>query len=143
MTKFLKTFLLWILIGVVPLHAGASVIGMSCLPAHNESLPVPGATGGHHHGAESGSDHHHEAAGHAASAVDGANTADAAEDVKKLVHLSCSACTVFCTAAVAPPSALNPISTFDGSEPLVVSPGTLFVGFIPDGPLRPPQHLSA
>ncbi|MBQ5946084.1 hypothetical protein [Massilia sp. ST3] len=151
MTRAFKTFLVWLLMAVLPLHAVAAGIGMSCMPQHQSmrhaaSAPVA-ATAQHdageahaHHG------HHDDGAGApaATSAADIADTAGGghpADDGEN--HSSCSACSVFCIGAVAPPSDYAPLLPFDGSEAVVIAPAAFAAGFIPDGPQRPPRRPSA
>jgi len=143
MNRTVKTLIVWLLMLMLPLHAVAASVGMSC-------APIP------QHGASSASMAHHQPApdahaehggDHAAHAAHGASTtADdnaSAPDIAKKAHTSCSACSAVCAGAVAPPSAFSSLPTFDGSDAVLVSPSTLVAGFIPDGPQRPPRHQSA
>lgn len=130
MTRAFKTFLVWLLMAVLPLHAVAAGVGMSCMPQHQaakvEAKAQHGADQAHaHHG-------HHEAV-----------QADDVPEADTQTHSSCSACSVFCVGAVAPPSAYMPLLSFDGSESVVVTPAAFAAGFIPDGPQRPPRRHSA
>lgn len=144
MNRTVKTFIVWLLMLMLPLHAVAASVGMSCAPvrqhetssagmAHHQ--PVPGAHA--HHGAD-----HTAHAGHGSSAA-ADDEHGSTPDIVKKTHSSCSACSAVCAGAVAPPSAFLPLPTFDGSEAVLVSSSTLVAGFIPDGPQRPPRHPSA
>jgi hypothetical protein len=141
MTRTVKTFLVWMLMLLLPLHAVAASVGMSCAPVRQH-----GALEMSHHQAALDAHAQHGGA-HADHAVHGA--APAADehaptpDIAKKVHSSCSACSALCAGAVAPPSAFLPLPTFDGSEALVVSASAFLTGFIPDGPQRPPRHPCA
>lgn len=130
MTRAFKTFLVWLLMAVLPLHAVAAGIGMSCMPQHQAAKVEAKA----HHGADQAHAHHghHEAA-----------QADDAPEADTQTHSSCSACSVFCVGAVAPPSAHSPVLSFDGSEAVVATPAAFAAAFIPDGPQRPPRRHSA
>ena len=125
MNRTFKTFLLWLLMAVLPLHAAAASIGMSCAPVHGKAAQHHGATAGEH------ADHD---AGHAAH-HDEAPEADPPQS-----HSTCSACSALCIGAVAPPSASPFLPSFDGSDAVVVAPATLVTGFIPEGPQRPPRR---
>ena len=138
MNRSLTTFLVWLLMAVLPLHAVAAAANMSCVPnmepaktvaalhqASHMALDDAHAQHGGHAGATpmtvSGDDGHHGAA-------------------KKSAHSSCSACSAFCAGAVAPPSFSLPLPAFDGSEPLIAPRADVVAGFIPDGLQRPPRR---
>ena len=133
MTRAFKTFLVWLLMAVLPLHAVAAGVGMSCMAQHQAAQVDATA----HHGADQAQAHHghHEAAQ--------ADQADNGSKPEAQTHSSCSACSVFCVGAVAPPSAYSPLLPFDGSEAVVVTPVAFAAGFIPEGPQRPPRRPSA
>lgn len=135
MKRTLKTFLLWLLMAMLPLHAVAGSLGMSCAPLHRQS----GQDAMPHHAMMD--DAH---AGHGAVQAGQASDPDAvghAPDSK--THSSCSACSVFCAGAVAPPSVYLQVPSFDGTDAVSVPAPVLAVGFIQDGPQRPPRRLSA
>ncbi|MCS0596973.1 hypothetical protein [Massilia agri] len=140
MNLTVKTFLVWILMLMLPLHAVAASVGMSCAPVRQHassgiSMPhhQPAADADAHHGGD-------HAAHHAAAAADD----DApVPDLTKKAHSSCSACSALCAGAVAPPSVFLPLPSFDGSDAVNASPSIFNSGFIPDGPQRPPRHPSA
>lgn len=143
MDRTVKTFIVWLLMLMLPLHAVAASVGMSCAPirqheassaamAHHQNAPDAHA----HHGGE-----HAAHAAHDASAAADDNAS--ASGIAKKAHSSCSACSAVCAGAVAPPSAFSALPSFDGSDAVLVSPSPLVAGFIPDGPQRPPKHQSA
>ncbi|CAN7441285.1 hypothetical protein [Massilia sp. LjRoot122] len=118
---------------MLPLHAVAASVGMSCAPVQQHaSSPADVA----HHGGD-----HTAHMEHGASPA--ADEHASAPDIVKKPHSSCSACSAVCAGAVAPPSAFLPLPSFDGSDAVLVSPSALADGFIPDGPQRPPRHPSA
>ena len=137
MNRLLTTLLVWLLMATLPLHALAASVNLSC-------TPVP-----HHMGAPSGQGHtaperaaddmHAHHGGHAADA--NANADDDADggEAADLPHSSCSACSVFCVGAVAPPSAPLSLPGAIGSESVAVASADVLTGFIPDGPQRPPR----
>jgi len=143
MNRTLKTFLLWLLIAVLPLHAVAGSFAMSCAPVHqqpSQSLPSSGVshheladdTHAHHGDQHAGVDNDSHTAGHGS-----------ASKVEKQSHSSCTACSAFCVGAAAPPSSSIPVPLVDGSDAVVVLARAFAVGFIQDGPQRPPRHQSA
>jgi hypothetical protein len=146
MNRFLKTLLIWILIAVVPLHAVAATVGMSCAPGHQQVMQVAMS----HDPAPAMSDdtgHHHDAADGTGSASDAAMSANMASDQADppahATHSTCSACPAFCMGAAAPPSAVVSIPSFSGSENVIVSAAPRVAGFIPEGLRRPPRQISA
>jgi hypothetical protein len=143
MNRTLKTFLVWLLMAMLPLHAVAGSLGMSCAPVHQQSSQdVMRGVMSHHD--MMGDAHAGHGIGQADRALD-PGVGDHAPDskVEKQAHSSCSACSAFCVGAVAPPSAYLPVPTFDGTDALSVPASLFAVGFIQDGPRRPPRRLSA
>jgi hypothetical protein len=143
MNRTLKTFLIWLLMAMLPLHAVAGSLGMSCAPVHRQSGQDAMRGAMSHHAMMA--DAH---AGHGAAQADQAldpGTDKHAPDSKaaKQAHSSCSACSAFCAGAVAPPSVDLPVPTFDGTDALSMPSSVFAVGFIEDGPQRPPRPLSA
>lgn len=141
MNRAFKTFLVWLLLAVLPLHAVAAN-GMACGAVHAPSSqgPIDAGTQAPEHVADAHAGHG-EHAGQPGHSVADAGPADAT--AAKKPHSTCSACSAFCLGAVAPPSARLSVPTFDGSEPVIVAPASFAVGFIQDGPQRPPRHRSA
>jgi hypothetical protein len=144
MNRFLKTLLIWILIAVVPLNAVAATIGMSCGPGHQKAMERAMAQDASHAMHED-TGHHHEmtnkSVSHHASAMSAADVDSGAAD--EPAHSACSACSVFCVGAVAPPSVFASIPAFGGSEDVVISAAPPVTGFIPEGLRRPPRQISA
>jgi len=135
MNRTLTTFLVWLLMAVLPLHAVAAAASASCVPPaqsvsmadHASRLALDEAHA-HHDG--------HEVAKAAADSGHDGHHAEA----NKSGHSSCSACSAFCAGAVAPPSFSLPLPTFSGSEPVIVPRADFVAGFIPDGLQRPPRQ---
>lgn len=145
MNRTVKTILVWLLMLVLPLHAVAASVGMSCAPVGlHQAAPSEAA---HHPGAadatllRAGAHHGHGSAGHGPESADHEHAAS--PDPVKKPHSSCSACSVLCAGAVAPPSVIPPLPSFDGSDARIVQPAAFGAGFIPDGPQRPPRHPCA
>jgi hypothetical protein len=150
MNRTVKTFLVWLLMLVLPLHAVAANVGMSCAPAERQAAHGMAAvmaevsTAHHGHEGDAGDAHAHHGGGHASDASPAVHDGDAsAKDPGKKAHSSCSACSALCIGAVAPPSALLPLPAFDGSDAVALAPTRFAAGFIPDGLQRPPRHPSA
>lgn len=142
MNRTVKTFLVWLLMLVLPLHATAANVGMSCAPVERQAVHVKTDESMAHHGAAADAHAHHGA--HASGEASAAHHGDAsAKDPGKQAHTSCSACSALCIGAVAPPSVYLPLPSFDGSEAVTVTPTRFAAGFIPDGLQRPPRHPSA
>jgi len=137
MNRTLTTLLVWILLAVLPFHAVAAAANLSCAPVAQpgEILPLPDHTS-HHASADAYAHHGAHGADEAAVADDNPHHAEAG----KSTHTSFSACSAFCSGAVAPPSISLPLPAFDGSEPGVASPADFVAGYIPDGPQRPPRQ---
>lgn len=143
MNRTVKTFLVWLLMLVLPLHAAAANVGMSCAPASGQAVHARADAPVAHH-EDAGNAHAHHGGGHASADATAAHHGDStAKDPGKKAHLSCSACSALCIGAVAPPSVFLPLPSFDGSDAVTVAPARLAAGFIPDGLQRPPRHPSA
>lgn len=141
MTRTVKTFLIWLLMALLPLHAVAASIGMSCALV-GQQVPHHAAAQAARHAPAMDAHVHHGA--DVASSLDQAAPDDGSAQAQsaKQPHSSCSACSSFCAGAVAPPSAAQSLPSFGGSHAVPVTPSALLAGFIPDGPQRPPRHPS-
>lgn len=142
MNRAIKTFLVWLLLAVLPLHALAAN-RMSCGPVHQQSsqTSINLEMQSHEHMADA---HAHDGGEHASQSDDSLVGADLTDSKpSKKPHSTCSACSAFCLGAVAPPSTHFAVPAFDGSDAVVVAPAAFAVGFIQDGPRRPPRHQSA
>lgn len=138
MNRTLTTFLVWLMMAVLPLHAVAAAANMSCVPPVEPAQSV--AMAGHASNLASDETHAHHG-GHAAAKAS-TDASDEAHPAKasKSVHSSCSACSAFCAGAVAPPSFSLPLPAANGSEPVLVARADIVAGFIPDGLQRPPRQ---
>lgn len=142
MNRSLKTFLLWLLIAMLPLHAVAGRLGMSCAPVHHQAQGAAVMSMPHHEVVTD--EHAHHGGEHAGQSAElSSDTDSSVSGVEKQSHGACSACSSFCIGAVAPPSPDLTLPSFDGSDAAVASPAAFVVGFIQDGPQRPPRHQSA
>lgn len=144
MNHFYKTFLLWLLVALLPLHAAAGAMSMSCGPIHQQAMQVASMDDAHHHHDDSdpSHSHHHDAAKMTNAAADASDAGNASSETHP--HANCTACTATCIGAAAPPSALfNATPVFNGSEMVTVSPASLAIGVTPSGLERPPKHILA
>ena len=143
MNRAFKTFLVWLLVALLPLHAVAGSLGMSCAPVHRQSSHAALDSGPAHH-EPMADEHAHHDAGHAEQGMDpSVQDHSPASKIENQSHSSCSACSAFCIGAVAPPSVYLPVPTFDGTDAVAVPPAAFAVGFIQDGPQRPPRRHAA
>ncbi len=144
MNHFLKTFLLWLLIAVLPLHAVATTMGMSCGPVHQQAMQVAISDDAHHGDGVAAHDHHHDDTDDASSQVaSSANDDQSGAPSHQHQHSTCSGCAASCIGAAAPPPAPLLTPAYDSAESYVISLTPLVTGFIPAGLERPPKHISA
>lgn len=144
MPRFLKTFLLWLMIAALPVQGAAAVFQASCGPRHHGS-PVVAA-------AEGADQHHAVSAPHTHDGADAEPGSDRAQNDEKVASIKpaklpvssyCSACSACCAGAAAPPPSISLTPTFLTVEAATLSAVVSFGGFIPAGPERPPRHGSA
>jgi len=100
MNRAIKTFLVWLLLAVLPLHALAAN-RMSCGPVHQQSsqTSINLDMQSHEHMADAHAHHGSEHASQPDSTVVDADSADSKSGKKP--HSTCSACSAFCLGAVA------------------------------------------
>lgn len=141
MIRALKTLMVWLLLAVLPLQAVAAG-RVSCGQDSQQ------ASQGSHHGAAAHHDgmadaHAGHGSAHASQEHASPGHAQASdEDGAQKPHSTCSACSSFCLGAFAPPSTQLSVPAFDGSDAVLVAPASFAVGFIQDGPQRPPRQQS-
>lgn len=145
MNRIFKKLLVWLLVALLPLQAVAGSFGMTCAPVHQQSSQNVQnlAVADHDMMDDAHAGYGSEHATHGGEHADQAASADgnaSGHHAGKLSHSTCSACSAFCLGAVAPPSSHLPTPTFDGSDAVIVSPSVFAVGFIQDGPQRPPRQ---
>jgi hypothetical protein len=136
MNRVLKTLLIWILMAVLPLNAGAAAVGISCTHGHQQTMQV----------ALSHTVHEHDGARHAPGlGADGmqAHTDASTVDQPDSPHAACSACSAFCMGAAAPPPVAASLPSLSGAEDVFVPAAPRVSGFIPEGLRRPPRQIPA
>jgi len=138
MTRFVKTFVLWLLIAALPLQGIAAAAKAACGPEHHEAINSTVSDMSSHH-AMSHDDEHH-----ATMMADASGPGDHGSKHQHQHKTSfCSSCASCCVGAVAPPISLKQPSPPALSETVHIPAMPLIAGFIPAGPERPPRHLSA
>lgn len=145
MNRTLKTYLLWLLIAVMPFQAFAANVLRTCNSGH-QGMTVVAATM-MDHGDASANSHDvvmDQQSGDEEKCPEMASSDDQGNDTSKsLNHGSCSACAACFVCAVAPPQLLTFKPSFNSAEVYVTFGSTLVAGFIPDSLERPPRHLAA
>lgn len=143
MSRFLKTFMLWLLVLALPVQGLAATIKASCSESHRQHVLLlePAKPPSHlqeqqaHHGHHAHDTHavppvHHDAADKKSDSA-GSDT----------VHASCSACATCCTGALAPPALLDSMPADTQLSGLAMGATVSFSGFIPPSPERPPRSF--
>lgn len=142
MNRSLKTLLLWLLLAALPFQGIAAAMKTGCGPmGQNDSagISVAMAMQSHHHADAS------VHAAHAEAAADSTATQPSPDQPSDATpaHSACSACASCCVGAVAPPCAMDAVSSCRGSLPAVASPPYLLPGVVPGGLERPPKPAAA
>ena len=145
MNRTLKTYLLWLLIAVMPFQAFAANVLRVCGSGHQgmtavavSSMDQGNASAGSHDAVMDQQSVDDEECPEMASSGEELN-----DTSTSLKHGSCSACAACFVCAVAPPQLLTFKPSFDSAEVYVTFGSTLVAGFIPDSLERPPRHLAA
>lgn len=135
-----RTALMWLLLLALPLQGFAAATMINCGPNHHRMASAAmaatpdahehAASGQHHHPMDAASDHH--------DAASNDSDAPSVHHLDKLMKFKCSACAACCMGAAMPTAdvafkAFPPAMTPDS---LVL---TSHVGFVTDGPDRPPR----
>ncbi len=139
-----RSAVMWLLLLALPLQGFAAATMLNCGPNHHQmweaSIGTPAAA--HEHSGHADHQHPMDRADPGPTAASSAPD-DAGSPVQQLGDLTqfkCSACAACCMGAALPTAAL----TFQ-SPPPTVAPGVSVlashVGFLTDGPDRPPRHL--
>ena len=145
MNRTLKTYLLWLLIAVMPFQAFAANVLRVCGSGHQgmtavvvSSMDKGNASAGSHDAVMDQQSVDDEKCPEMASSGDELN-----DTSTSLKHGSCSACAACFVCAVAPPQLLTFKPSSNSAEVYVTFGSTLVAGFIPDSLERPPRHLAA
>lgn len=131
MHRFVKTFLLWLLLAALPLQGLAAAMQSSCGPTKHHDAPsaIASAQSDHHHDADAGHGMEHAPAEH--------------PDPGKHASASCSACSSCCVGAIALPAGSKAAPVYRAAVPVAIAFPLLLADFIPGGPERPPKRMTA
>ncbi len=140
----LRSAMMWLLLFALPLQGFAAATMLNCGPNHHRTMVAASAEPGAAHEHAAAVQHQHAmgmAAGvHEVASADHSDNADAPPlpHLDKLVKFKCNACAVCCTGAAMPTAAF----TFKPFPPAMAPEffvPTSHVGFVTDGPDRPPR----
>lgn len=145
MNRTLKTYLLWLLIAVMPFQAFAANVLRMCNSGHQGMTMVAATSMNHSNALASSHDvvMDQQSSGEEECPEMVSSDDQSSDTSKSLEHGSCSACAACFVCAVAPPQLLTFKSSFNSAEVHVTSGSTLIAGFIPDSLERPPRHSAA
>lgn len=131
---------MWLLLLALPLQGFAAAAMINCGPNHHrmasavmsESLATHEHAGAvqHHHSMEAVGDHH--------DGVSNGSDAPSVHHLDKLMKFKCSACAACCMGAAMPTAAVTLKAFPPAMAPDSIVP-TTHVGFVTDGPDRPPR----
>ena len=140
MNRRLNTFLIWLLICLVPLQGVAASVRAFCGPDHVfEMSSTDTVTHGVDHGTA-----HRGAMMHAHGGLADASHAPTGHDhAQQHKSAFCGSCGSCCIGAFAPPSKINWELSATTVSIDIVSPAPLVTGYIPNGIERPPRYAPA
>ena len=129
MTARMRWLMLWILLLALPVQGFAAATMVNCAGAHEQMAH--------------GTDHLYGAhAAHAAHAADSQHGEHADHQLGKLAKFKCSACASWCIGAALRPAPLAVLSP----APMLAPDAFVLasrIGFVTDGPDRPPRVILA
>jgi hypothetical protein len=145
MTRTFKTFLLWLLIAVMPFQAFATNVLRVCSSGHQGMTMATLTPAAHGEEAANTPDAlMDQQSADDEECVEVTSSADHNNDTPDSPKFgSCSACAACCVGAFAPPPMLSFKPSSNDAEVHETFGATLVVGFIPDSLERPPRHLAA
>ena len=126
MMRLLKTWLLLMLMTLLPLQAVAAGMRLSCaneLQGTRHSLST-----------DAGAPACHQA--QATPKMDGTDSTDSAPGER---HAVCGACSASCMGACMSPPSAPALAASDGAQSVPLTDTPPLAGFVPDGPRRPPR----
>ena len=146
MVSRLRSAVMWLLLLALPLQGFAAATMLNCGPNHHRMMAAASAEPDEAHEHTAAVQHHHQmgmAAGeHEGASANPSGDAPPLPHLDKLVKFKCNACAVCCTGAAMPTAAF----TFEVFPPAMAPASfvpTAHIGFVTDGPDRPPRlsHL--
>ena len=137
-----RSAMMWLLLFALPLQGYATLTMLNCGPNHHRMMAAAIAEPDEAH-QHASAEHHHDDMGmayghHEVASVDGRSDAPPLHHLNKLVKFKCNACVVCCTGAAMPTA----IFTFEPLPPAMTPESFALisrVGFVTDGPDRPPR----
>ena len=142
MVSRFRSAVMWLLLFALPLQGYAAATMLNCGPNHHRMMVAAISEPDQTHEHTAAGPHHHEmgmAAGeHEVASVNASGDAPSLPHLDKLVKFKCNACAVCCTGA----AMLTAAFTFESSPPALAPEffvPTTHVGFVTDGPDRPPR----
>lgn len=144
MNRTFKTFLLWLIIAVMPFQAFAANVLRVCSSGHQGTTMVTPGDGAHDElASESAHDLLNQQSADEEGCAEVASSADHCNDSPVSLKVgSCSACAACCVSAFAPPPTLTFKPAANDAEVHETFGSAPVVGFIPDSLERPPRHLA-
>lgn len=138
--------MMWLLLLALPLQGFAAATMLNCGPNHHRMMAAAIAEPAEAHEHTASGQHHHEVGRadgqHDVASVDASSDARSLPHLDKLVKFKCNACAVCCMGAAMPTAifAFEPFAPAMTPESFVP---TSQIGFVTDGPDRPPRlsHL--
>ena len=143
MNRFVRLFLIWLLIAVLPLQGVAASMRMTCIVDASSGVPTETATVAAR--PNPSAHRHHAGMLHTEMNAKPEPTADghAVGHLNHHKNASCSSCGSCCIGAFALPAPWS-ISLNNAQASVdIVSPSPLVTGFIPNGLERPPRQIFA
>jgi hypothetical protein len=133
---------MWLLLLALPLQGFAAATMLNCGPNHHRMMAAASAEPDEAHELTAAGQHHHEmgmAAGeHEVASANPSGDAPSLAHLDKFMKFKCNACAVCCMGAAMPTA----IFSFEPSPPAMMPEFfvlTSHVGFVTDGPDRPPR----
>ena len=125
MTARMRWLMTWILLLALPVQGFAAANMVNCAAAHHQMAQGPQSDHRHHHSALAGAagEQHGKHADH---------------QIGKLAKFKCSACASCCIGAALQPAPLAALSPAPVMAPDAFVPASR-IGFVTDGPDRPPR----
>lgn len=138
----LRSVMMWLLLFALPLQGFAAATMLNCGPNHHRMMVAAIAAPDETHEHMAAGQHHHETgmAGveHEVASADQRGDAPSLPQLDKLMKFKCNACAVCCMGA-AMPTAIFTFEPFPAAMAPESSVPTSHVGFVTDGPDRPPR----
>jgi hypothetical protein len=138
-----RSAVMWLLLLALPLQGFAAATMLNCGPNHHQMWKASVATQAVAHEHSGHGDHHHPMGSADLDATSASSEpgddGSPVQHLGKLTKFKCSACAACCMGAALPATALT-FQSPPPAEPPDFSVLASHVGFLTDGPDRPPRH---